>query len=159
MLFPFPLCRNMSSIWAFANLSSISKNSFYTYLNRTTKLTHRSLRTSFLCLLGIRYRKMSTLWVLAKTIFSAILIPIYLRVIFLASLSVSLSIKRSWTRMGPLTLRVMIRPLSFPPRIRTLTCTISPVTLVRPMTAITSAGVKSACLASLASLLVTVFLL
>jgi hypothetical protein len=54
--------------------------------------------------------------------------------IFLASLSVSLSINMSWTRTGPLTLRVMMRPLSFPSRILTRTWLISPVTPVRPIT-------------------------
>ena len=77
--------------------------------------------------------------------------------IFLASLSVSLSIKMSWVLTGPLTLRVMMRPLSFPSKMRTLTCAISPVTLVRPMTCITSAGMSSCSVVVFSSLLIGLF--
>ncbi len=54
--------------------------------------------------------------------------------IFLASRSVSRSIKISFSRIGPFMLRVMILPLSRPSRTRTLTCMTSPVTPVRPIT-------------------------
>lgn len=64
-------------------------------------------------------------------------------VIFFASLSVSRSIRMSCTRTGPLTLRVMILPLSLPSIIRTRTCVISPVTPVRPMICMTSDGTAS----------------
>ena len=56
--------------------------------------------------------------------------------------------RTSWIRTGPLTLREIIRPLSFPSRMRTLTWLISPVTPVRPMTWIISAGVSSTCSAA-----------
>lgn len=43
--------------------------------------------------------------------------------------------------IGPFTLRVRMRPFSFPSRIFTLTCVISPATPVRPTIWTTSAGV------------------
>ena len=63
--------------------------------------------------------------------------------IFFASLSVSLSIRMSCARTGPLTFRVIMRPLSFPSKMRTRTCEISPVTPVRPITWITSDGISA----------------
>jgi len=78
---------------------------------------------------------MSIFWVLAR-VFTYLLI-------FLASLSVSLSMSVSCSRIGPLTLRVIMRPLSFPSSMRTRTWMISPVTPVCPMIWMTSAGVSS----------------
>jgi len=49
----------------------------------------------------------------------------------------------SSTRMGPFTFLVIMRPLSLPSSMRTRTCEISPVALVRPITWITSAGMCS----------------
>lgn len=46
-------------------------------------------------------------------------------------------------RIGPLTFRVIMRPLSLPSSTRTLTCVISPVALVRPITWMTVAGIFS----------------
>src|SRR3972149_2509945 len=63
--------------------------------------------------------------------------------IFLASRSVSLSVRMSPTLIGPFMLRVMIRPLSFPSRSLTRTCITSPVTPVLPITCVTSPGVGS----------------
>ena len=62
---------------------------------------------------------------------------------FLASRAVSLSMRMSpfWT--GPMTFRVMIRPLSRPSKTRTFTCIASPVIPVRPMSSTTSAGIPS----------------
>src|SRR3972149_1572096 len=45
--------------------------------------------------------------------------------------------------MEPFTFLVMMRPLSRPSSTRTLTCTASPVTPVRPTTSTTSAGMPS----------------
>ena len=73
--------------------------------------------------------------------------------IFLASRSVSLSKRTSSTRTGPFTLREMIRPLSLPSSMRTLTWEISPVTPALPMTWITCAGVNAA--SSVVSLVVS----
>jgi hypothetical protein len=67
----------------------------------------------------------------------------YRLLIFLASLSVSLSMRMSCSRTGPLTFRVMIRPLSLPSSMRTRTWMISPVTPVCPMIWMISAGVSS----------------
>src|SRR5512137_1926299 len=63
--------------------------------------------------------------------------------IFFASRSVSRSIMISPSRMGPTVLRVMIRPLLLPSRIRHFTCIASPCMPVEPTTSITSAGVAS----------------
>src|SRR6058998_304256 len=60
-----------------------------------------------------------------------------------ASRAVSRNIRTSPTWMLPLTLRVMMRPLSRPSRTRTLTWTASPVIPVRPTTSTTSAGMLS----------------
>ncbi len=64
----------------------------------------------------------------------------------------------SWTLTGPLTLRVMMRPLSRPSSMRTLACVISPVTPVRAIIWMTSAGVNSSAAAAFSSLLITVSL-
>ena len=61
--------------------------------------------------------------------------------IFLASRSVSRSIKTSPILTGPFTFRVRILPLSRPSRSFTLTCVISPATPVLPTTWMISAGV------------------
>src|SRR5512137_2420160 len=63
--------------------------------------------------------------------------------IFFASRSVSRSITISPSRIGPTVLRVMIRPLLLPSRMRHLTCIASPCMPVEPTTSITSAGVAS----------------
>jgi len=62
--------------------------------------------------------------------------------IFLASRSVSRRSSMSSMRTGPFTFRVMIRPLSLPSSILTLTCMISPVSPVLPMIWMTVAGVR-----------------
>ena len=72
--------------------------------------------------------------------------------IFLASRSVSRSIRISFSRIGPLMFRVIILPLSRPSRTRTLTCMTSPVTPVRPITWVTSAGISGSSALSLALL-------
>ena len=64
-----------------------------------------------------------------------------LYLIFLASLSVSRSIRTSPILTGPFTFRVRILPLSRPSSNFTLTCVISPATPVLPTTWIISAGV------------------
>ena len=61
--------------------------------------------------------------------------------IFLASRSVSRNNSMSAILIGPLTFLVRILPFSFPSRILTLTCVISPATPVRPTIWTTSAGV------------------
>src|SRR5512145_1471339 len=63
--------------------------------------------------------------------------------IFFASRSVSRSMMISPSRIGPTVLRVMIRPLLLPSRMRHLTCIASPCMPVEPTTSITSAGVAS----------------
>ena len=68
---------------------------------------------------------------------------LHYRLIFLASLSVSLNIRTSATRTGPFTFLVMILPFSLPSKSRTRTWLISPVVPVRPIIWITSAGVFS----------------
>ena len=54
------------------------------------------------------------------------------RRIFLASRSVSRNNSTSASLIGPLTFLVRMRPFSFPSRIFTLTCVISPATPVLP---------------------------
>jgi hypothetical protein len=66
----------------------------------------------------------------------------YRRLIFLASLSVSLSMRMSFVRTGPFTFLVMMRPLSLPSSTRTLTCVIWPVVPVLPIIWMTSAGIR-----------------
>ena len=73
--------------------------------------------------------------------------------IFLASLSVSRSIKISPVRIGPLMFLVMTRPLSRPSKILTLTWMTSPVTPVLPIIWVTSAGVIASSERSLAELM------
>jgi hypothetical protein len=63
--------------------------------------------------------------------------------IFFASRSVSRSITISPSRIGPTVLRVMIRPLLLPSRMRHFTCIASPCMPVEPTTSMTSAGVAS----------------
>src|SRR5512137_2636894 len=63
--------------------------------------------------------------------------------IFFASRSVSRSMMISPSRIGPTVLRVMIRPLLLPSRMRHFTCIASPCMPVEPTTSITSAGVAS----------------
>ena len=59
MLFLSLLCRNMLSIWVCGRLFRISTRSFCICLNRTTIWSRHFLRTSCLCRLGNRCRKMS----------------------------------------------------------------------------------------------------
>jgi hypothetical protein len=61
----------------------------------------------------------------------------------LASRCVSLSMRMSPSRMGPMTFRVMIFPLSRPSSTRTLTWDASPAMPVRLMISTTSQGVPS----------------
>lgn len=67
---------------------------------------------------------------------------LYTYLIFLASLSVSRRSKISSILIGPLTLRVMIRPLSLPSSILTRTCITSPVKPVLPRIWMTVEGVS-----------------
>lgn len=75
-----------------------------------------------------------------------------LYLIFFASLSVSRSMRTSLSRMGPFTFLVIMRPLSLPSRTLTLTWITSPVTPVRPIICVTSAGVSGSSVFSLALL-------
>src|SRR5712692_11540377 len=65
-----------------------------------------------------------------------------LYLIFFASLSVSRSMRTSLSLIGPFTFLVIIRPLSRPSNTLTRTWITSPVTPVRPMTCVTSAGMS-----------------
>ena len=65
-----------------------------------------------------------------------------LYLIFFASLSVSRSMRTSLSLIGPLTFLVIIRPLSRPSNTLTRTWMTSPVTPVRPITCVTSAGMS-----------------
>ena len=66
----------------------------------------------------------------------------YTYLIFLASRSVSRRSSTSSMRTGPFTLRVIIRPLSLPSSILTLTCITSPVSPVLPSIWMTVEGVR-----------------